>query len=113
MLALLGAAAGTALAYGGIFLLRSLATSLPRRDLGPGISLPRLDEIAIDLRVLIFTIALAMVTGVICGLYRRCVIRAASGRRVARACRPALVSAVRSSLARSRWRWCSSLAVAC
>lgn len=68
LLALLGAAGGTVLAYGGIFLLRTLATSLPRRDLGPGISLPRLDEIAIDARVLLFTIALALLTGILCGV---------------------------------------------
>ena len=68
LLALFGAVTGTALAVGGVALLRSLAASLPRRDLGPGVSLPRLDEIAVDGRVLIFTIVLTLLTGVICGL---------------------------------------------
>jgi putative ABC transport system permease protein len=68
LLALLGAVAGTALAYGAIFLLRALATTLPRRDLGPALTVPRLDEIAIDARVLLFTIALAVLTGIVCGL---------------------------------------------
>ncbi|HKE83349.1 MAG TPA: ABC transporter permease [Vicinamibacterales bacterium] len=68
LLALLGAVAGTVLAIGGVELLRVLAASLPRRDLGPGVSLPRLDEITVDARVLIFIIALTLLTGVICGL---------------------------------------------
>jgi putative ABC transport system permease protein len=68
LLALLGAVAGTALAFGSVALLRTLAFTLPRRDLGPAITLPRLDEIAIDGRVLLFTVALALGTGVLCGL---------------------------------------------
>ena len=67
LLAMIGAVAGTALAIGAINLLRALATSLPRRDLGPGVSLPRLDEIGIDVPVLLFTIAAAFVTGIVCG----------------------------------------------
>ena len=68
LLALIGAAAGTALAFGSVSLLRTLASTLPRRDLGPAITLPRLDEIAINGRVLLFTVALALGTGVLCGL---------------------------------------------
>jgi predicted permease len=68
LLAMIGAVAGTGLAIGAINLLRALATSLPRRDLGPGVSLPRLDEIGIDVPVLLFTIAAALVTGIVCGL---------------------------------------------
>ena len=68
LLSTIGAVAGTALAIGAINLLRTLATSLPRRDLGPGVSLPRLDEIGIDLRVLLFTIVVALSTGIVCGL---------------------------------------------
>ena len=67
LLAMIGAVAGTGLAIGAINLLRALATSLPRRDLGPGVSLPRLDEIGIDVPVLLFTIAAALVTGIVCG----------------------------------------------
>jgi predicted permease len=69
LLASIGAAVGTGLACGGIRLLQSLAASLPRRDLGsPGVSLPRLTEIGIDVPVLVFTIGVAMLTGVVCGL---------------------------------------------
>jgi len=68
LLALVGAAAGTLLAFGSVALLRILASTLPRRDLGPAITLPRLDEIAIDGRVLLFTVGLALGTGVLCGL---------------------------------------------
>jgi hypothetical protein len=34
----------------------------------PGVSLPRLDEIGIDMRVLVFTIVVALSTGIVCGL---------------------------------------------
>jgi putative ABC transport system permease protein len=68
LLALVGGIAGTALAFGGLHLLRTLATSLPRRDLGPVMSLPRLDEIGVDESVLIFTLAVAVLTGVVFGL---------------------------------------------
>src|SRR5262249_12715135 len=68
LLALVGAAAGILLAFGSVALLRTLASTLPRRDLGPAITLPRLDEIAIDGRVLLFTSVLALATGVLCGL---------------------------------------------
>ena len=68
LLSVIGAAAGTGLAVGAIDLLRRLAASLPRRDLGPGVSLPRLDEISVDVSVLAFTIGLTLLTGVVCGL---------------------------------------------
>jgi len=68
LLALLGAVAGTGLAFGSVALLRVLASPLPRRDLGPSITLPRLDEVAIDARVLLFTVVLALTTGALCGL---------------------------------------------
>ena len=68
LLSCLGGLAGTALAFGAVRLLRTLATSLPRRDLGPGVTLPRLDEIGIDLSVLGFTVVIAVLTGIVCGL---------------------------------------------
>jgi putative ABC transport system permease protein len=69
LLASIGAVVGTGLAFGAIRVLQALAASLPRRDLGsPGVSLPRLTEIGIDVPVLIFTIAVAMLTGLVCGL---------------------------------------------
>jgi putative ABC transport system permease protein len=68
LLSVIGAVAGTALASGAIELLRRLATSLPRRDLGPGASLPRLAEIHVDVPVLMFTVVVALLTGLLCGL---------------------------------------------
>jgi predicted permease len=68
LLSLVGGMAGTGLAHGGLRLLRTLATGLPRRDLGPNVSLPRLDEIGIDGSVLIFVVAVAVLTGVVFGL---------------------------------------------
>jgi putative ABC transport system permease protein len=68
LLALAGGLAGTALAYGGIRLLQTLASGTTRRDLGPGFALPRIDEIRLDWRVLAFTLAVSIVTGLIFGL---------------------------------------------
>ncbi|HEX2341209.1 MAG TPA: ABC transporter permease [Vicinamibacterales bacterium] len=68
VLALLGGAAGTALAFGAIRLLRSIGTTLPRMDLGIQLPFPRLHEISVDATVLAFTIAASLLTGVICGL---------------------------------------------
>ena len=68
LLSCIGGLAGTALALAAVQLLRVLATTLPRRDLGPGVTMPRLDEIAIDVPVLVFTISVALLTGVVCGL---------------------------------------------
>ena len=68
LLSCIGGLAGTALALAAVKLLRVLATTLPRRDLGPGVTMPRLDEIAIDVPVLVFTFSVALITGMICGL---------------------------------------------
>ncbi|MCI0486528.1 MAG: ABC transporter permease [Blastocatellia bacterium] len=58
LLAALGGAAGLALAYWGVKLLISLSPK----------DIPRLDEIGIDMRVLGFTLAVSLLTGVIFGL---------------------------------------------
>ena len=68
VLAAIGGLVGTGLALGGIALLHTLATTLPRRDLGPGVSLPRLGDIQVDARVLLFTFVVALLTGLLCGL---------------------------------------------
>src|SRR5439155_3183779 len=68
LLSLAGGAAAIAVAGGSLRMLRTLAAVLPRRDLGPNMSLPRLDEIAIDRSVLIFTIMVAIATGIVFGL---------------------------------------------
>ncbi len=64
-----GGAAGIALAVGGLRLLRTLATTLARWDLGLQVAFPRLDEIAIDPPVLTFTIV-ASVAPVFCAASR-------------------------------------------
>jgi putative ABC transport system permease protein len=68
LLACIGGGAGVGIAVGGIRLLRRLAASLPRRDLGPGIGFPRLDEISIDGSALLFTVGVSMATGMLFGL---------------------------------------------
>ena len=68
LLSLLGGVIGTAVAFGGVQLLRVLATSLNRRDLRRGANLPRLDQIGIDGDVLAFTVGVALVAGLLFGL---------------------------------------------
>ena len=68
LLALVGGVAGTALAFGGIRLLQAVGATLPRGDLGPGLSIPRLDEIGIDAMVWAFTVAVSSLTGAVFGL---------------------------------------------
>jgi predicted permease len=68
MLALAGGIAGIGLAFGGIRLLRTLGASLPRRDLGSGASLPRLDEIGVDASGLVFSVVVSILAGVLFGL---------------------------------------------
>ena len=58
LLAILGASLGTALAFGAV---RWLVAALP-----PGI--PRADEIAVDGTVLFFTLAVALITGILFGI---------------------------------------------
>jgi putative ABC transport system permease protein len=68
LLAVLGGVAGSVLAYLGIELLQALGTGLPRRDIGPGVGLPRLDEISVDGAALFFTLSVSIVTGVLFGI---------------------------------------------
>ena len=68
LLSLLGGVIGTAIAFGGVALLRVLATSLNRRDLARGANLPRLDQIGIDASVLAFTVGVALAAGLLFGL---------------------------------------------
>jgi hypothetical protein len=68
VLALLGGTVGVAVAYGGLGIVQVLGGSLPRRDLGPGVSIPRLSEAGIDTSALIFTVGLSLVTGLLFGL---------------------------------------------
>jgi len=68
LLSLAGGVAGALLAVGGVRLLRILGASLPRRDIGSGIGMPRLDEVGVDGSVLLFTLAISVVTGIVFGL---------------------------------------------
>jgi putative ABC transport system permease protein len=68
LLAIVGGVAGLGLAFGAVALLRTLATSLPRRDVGPGVGLPRLGEITVDPVVLTLTLATSVLTGIVFGL---------------------------------------------
>ena len=68
LLALLGGAIGTVLAVGGVQLLRTLATTLSRFDLTGGNVFPRLEEIAVDVPVLLVTMAVSVLVGILFGL---------------------------------------------
>ena len=68
LLAIIGGAAGALFAVGGLQLLHTFGASLPRTDLTPGVSIPRLDEIRIDLSALTFTLVVAVTTGIVFGL---------------------------------------------
>jgi predicted permease len=70
MLALAGGTASMGMALGGVRILRTLGTALPRRDLylGSGVSIPRLDEVGVDLRVLAFTMGVSIVAALLFGL---------------------------------------------
>jgi putative ABC transport system permease protein len=68
LLALAGGVVGIGLALAGLQLLQTLATTLDRWDLGLQLAFPRLDEIAIDVPVLAFTVASSLATGIACGI---------------------------------------------
>ena len=68
LLALAGGVVGIGLAAAGLQLLQTLATTLDRWDLGLRVAFPRLDEIAVDVPVLAFTVASSLATGIACGI---------------------------------------------
>jgi predicted permease len=68
VLAIVGGLAGLGLAAGGVRFFRALATNLERRDLGATFSLPRLQEVDLNLEVLAFATALSLATGLLFGL---------------------------------------------
>ena len=63
-----GAVGGTLLAAAALQLVQTLGASLPRADLTPGVSIPRLDEISIDPLVLMLTLAVVLATTVLFGV---------------------------------------------
>lgn len=68
VVAMFGGGAGVLLALGTVSLLRTLGTSLARRDLTPGVSIPRLEEIQVDGTALLFTVAITLCVGLLVGL---------------------------------------------
>jgi predicted permease len=67
-LAAAGSVAGVVLAFWAVQLLRTLATTLSRMDLGLQLPFPRLDEIGLDLTALGYASGVALVAGLVCGL---------------------------------------------
>ena len=68
VLAVAGGIAGIVLAVGMIEILQVIGVGLTRRDLGPALSIPRLDEVRVDLFVLTFTLIVSALAGVAFGL---------------------------------------------
>src|SRR6185503_10672456 len=68
LLAGLGGAAGTLLAFAGVRLFRLLGTTLGRSDLGATSVFPRLAEVSVDAVALGYALALSLATGVLFGL---------------------------------------------
>jgi predicted permease len=68
LLALVGGAAGTALAHGGVAMFHSLGTTLSRFDLGDSVTFPRQADIAIDPAVLIYALVTSCLTGLLFGV---------------------------------------------
>jgi predicted permease len=69
VLALLGGAAGTALAFGGVHAFRALAANLSRFDLqAAGVTFPRLDEVGVNGLALAFAFCVSAASGLLFGL---------------------------------------------
>jgi predicted permease len=68
MLGLLGGLAGTLLALGGVRLLKTLATTLSRMDLGVQLVFPRLREIGMDASVVAYVLGTSLIAGLLFGL---------------------------------------------
>ena len=68
LVATCGGAVGVLFAFGTVSLLRTLGTSLARRDLTPGVSIPRLEEIGINETALLFSVAITLCVGLLVGL---------------------------------------------
>lgn len=69
LLAALSGAVGLALASAFVRVLTTLGTALMRRDLGPGVSLPRLSEVQIDVTTLAIVAGLVILSSVIAGVW--------------------------------------------
>jgi len=63
LLALLSGAGGVALAWIGVLWLRAFGDAGPRRDMLPGINIPRLADIAVDPVVIAFAVGISLLAG--------------------------------------------------
>jgi predicted permease len=68
LLATFGGAAGVLFALGSVSTLRTLGATLARRDLTPGVSIPRLEEVQIDGAALVFTVAITLGVALLVGV---------------------------------------------
>jgi putative ABC transport system permease protein len=68
LLAFAGAIPGLGLAMGGTWLLRPLATTLSRMDVGSYSTFPRLNEVAVDSSAVGFALLVTVATGLVFGL---------------------------------------------
>jgi predicted permease len=68
VLSLAGGALGVVLAYGGVHLFRSLASTLSRTDLSGRLPFPRIEEVGINADVLAFALCLSLATSLLFGL---------------------------------------------
>ena len=68
VLAVAGGIGGVLVAHGVVQLVKQLGTTLVRRDLGTNLSIPRLDEVAVDNSSLVFTIGISIFAGLASGL---------------------------------------------
>jgi putative ABC transport system permease protein len=71
VLAVAGGVVNVVFAVGGLQWLQALGRSLPRTDLTPGVSIPRLAEIAIDRPVFVFTTIVTAMSALLFGLAAR------------------------------------------
>jgi putative ABC transport system permease protein len=68
VLAFLGGLLGIGLAIGGVQVLKALAMTMARMDLGVQLAFPRLDAITIDSTVLIFVVVASISAGIVLGV---------------------------------------------
>lgn len=68
MLSLMGGAVGLALAAGEISLSQAMSAATPRNDMGPGINIPRLDEVFLDGAAIGVALLVALFAGLALGL---------------------------------------------
>jgi putative ABC transport system permease protein len=68
LISVVGGVAGVVLAVGMIDVVHAIGIGLARRDLDPVLSIPRLDEVQVDLLALAFTVGLSVFAGAFLGV---------------------------------------------